>query len=257
MNLDVAWEIKKAHRNLVLALLMLLMAADGAGVSAAAGHGSRNIAKPSSVKLFGTIEFRSDFRALPQWKRVLSKVEQQMTHFSTCKKGKCSPAAKSWQRGIRLSRDKSPMETLKTVNTFFNQWPYRLDIEIYGKPDYWATPKEFLKLSGDCEDYSIAKYFALRQLGFDPRQMRIVVIKDRIRNIGHAVLAVYMDDTAFILDNLSNIDGIYQYVNPAFAEAVGRNEDEIIGLDDAALFGFDTAKRLGTSDRWVWKTGNP
>jgi predicted transglutaminase-like cysteine proteinase len=71
--------------------------------------------------------------------------------------------------------------------------------------DYWATPKEFLMLSGDCEDYSIAKYFALKQLGLDISKMRIVVVKDRIRNVGHAVLAVYMDNTAYILDNLSNL----------------------------------------------------
>lgn len=34
--------------------------------------------------------------------------------------------------------------------------------------------------------------------------MRIVVARDTIRNLAHAVLAVYMDDDAFILDNLSN-----------------------------------------------------
>jgi predicted transglutaminase-like cysteine proteinase len=181
----------------------LVVGVGGAGF--AAGQGKQTRTKPVRVKLFGTIEFRSDLKALPQWMRVLGRVEQQMTYFITCKGNGCSPAAKSWQRGIRLSQNKSPMETLKSVNAFFNQWPYRLDIEIYGRSDYWATPEEFLKLSGDCEDFSIAKYFALKQLGFKSQNMRIVVIKDRIRNIGHAVLAVYMDDTAFILDNLSNL----------------------------------------------------
>lgn len=97
------------------------------------------------------------------------------------------------------------MAQLKAVNKYFNQWPYRLDIERYGVTDYWAAPEEFLTLSGDCEDYSIAKYFALKQLGFNSRHMRIVVVKDRIRNVGHAVLAVYLDGTAYILDNLSNL----------------------------------------------------
>ncbi len=172
------------------------------------------------MKLFGTIEFRSDLKALPQWKRVLSEVGHQMTDFSTCKGDECSPAAKSWQRGIRWSRNKSPMDTLKTVNTFFNKWPYRLDIEVYGQTDYWASPKEFMKLSGDCEDYAIAKYFALQQLGFKTQNMRIVVIKDRIRNIGHAVLAVYMDKTAYILDNMSNLvlpHSRYQHYIPQYS----------------------------------------
>ena len=50
---------------------------------------------------------------------------------------------------------------------------------------------------------------------------------------------------------LKDINGVYQYANPAFAHAVGREADEIIGLDDTAVFGFDTAKRLEASDRWV------
>lgn len=121
---------------------------------------------------------------------------------------------------IHLSANKPPMETLKTVNTFFNQWPYRLDIEAYGKSDYWASPNEFFKMSGDCEDYSIIKYFALQQLGFKTENMRIVVIKDAIRNINHAVLAVYINDTAYILDNMSNLvlpHSKYQHYVPQYS----------------------------------------
>jgi len=56
---------------------------------------------------------------------------------------------------------------------------------------------------------------------------------------------------------LKDINGVYQYVNPAFAQAVGRDEEEIVGLDDTALFGFDTAKRLEASDRWVMENKAP
>jgi PAS domain S-box-containing protein len=56
---------------------------------------------------------------------------------------------------------------------------------------------------------------------------------------------------------LKDINGVYQYANPAFARAVGRKADEIIGLDDTALFGFDTAKRLESSDRWVLENRQP
>ena len=51
---------------------------------------------------------------------------------------------------------------------------------------------------------AIAKYFALRDLGFPASQMRIVVLKDTLRNLDHAVTAVYLDGDAWILDNLSN-----------------------------------------------------
>lgn len=70
-------------------------------------------------------------------------------------------------------------------------------------PDYWASPREFRENSGDCEDYSIAKYFTLRALGVPKENMRIVVLMETIRNLPHAVLVVYMDGDAYVLDNLS------------------------------------------------------
>jgi len=52
---------------------------------------------------------------------------------------------------------------------------------------------------------------------------------------------------------LKDMDGKYTYVNDAFAFAAGRDKDELIGMDSAAVFGFDTAKRLGASDEIVIK----
>ena len=37
--------------------------------------------------------------------------------------------------------------------------------------------------------------------------MRIVVLRDTIRNLAHAVLVVYLNDEAYVLDNLSNYAG--------------------------------------------------
>src|SRR3546814_8717066 len=48
-------------------------------------------------------------------------------------------------------------------------------------------------------------------------------------------------------------DGTYRYANPAFAQAVSRSPETMVGLDDAAIFGQGTAKRLALSDRRVLK----
>ena len=100
---------------------------------------------------------------------------------------------------------KSPRELLRLVNSFWNSWPYREDQANWGKQDYWAAPAQFLKKSGDCEDYAIVKYFTLKELGIAPDSMRIVILRDTIRNLAHAVLVVYLDDEAYVLDNLSNV----------------------------------------------------
>ena len=54
---------------------------------------------------------------------------------------------------------------------------------------------------------------------------------------------------------LKDIEGRYTYVNDAFARAVGRDKDELIGMDAAAVFGFDTAKRLSAQDAAVCRDG--
>jgi predicted transglutaminase-like cysteine proteinase len=166
---------------------------------------SKKATGTKKVRLFGTVEFRGSLKVLPQWIRVMKIAQQQIKTYSECTGETCSPVALSWKKILQEAQGKPPMEQLKKVNRFFNQWPYRLDAELFGMPDYWTDPGTFMKLSGDCEDYSIAKYYALKELGFDIHNMRIVVIKDRIRNIGHAVLAVYFDQTAYILDNLSDL----------------------------------------------------
>lgn len=158
----------------------------------------------ASVQLFQTASFRGNFDALPKWKRVLSKARGEIKQFNTCA-ANCPPGTASWRRVINQSRGLAPMDQLRTVNAFFNKWPYRLDEDAYGTSDWWATPQEFLKRSGDCEDYAISKYFALRELGFPPEALRIVVLKDRIRNIGHAVLAVFVENEVHVLDNVTNM----------------------------------------------------
>ncbi len=55
--------------------------------------------------------------------------------------------------------------------------------------------------------------------------------------------------------SLTDGKGIYRYANNAFATAVGRGVEEVIGLDGPAVFGFDTAKRLNASDQHVLMTG--
>lgn len=54
---------------------------------------------------------------------------------------------------------------------------------------------------------------------------------------------------------LKDLQGRYRYVNPAFARAVGRSPEELIGLDNEAVFGYDTARRLLHSDQQVLTSG--
>ena len=153
------------------------------------------------IKLFGTVEFRRPLSTLPGWLDVISR-NSASPIFDPARQFNRTT---TWAQLRQRAEGKSPLEVLKLVNTFWNTWPYREDMANWGKPDYWAVPAQFLKKSGDCEDYAIAKYFTLKELGFPPADMRIVVLRDTIRNLAHAVLVVYLDGEAYVLDNLSNV----------------------------------------------------
>ncbi len=158
--------------------------------------------RSSGAGLFGSLELKSSsLKALPQWRRVLASFPAERAAFDRCVADltACtSPMLKNWRRMLRSTVKLAPRAQLTAVNEFFNRWPYRQDAELYGRSEYWATPGEFLSRSGDCEDYAIAKYFALRALGFGQDALRIVILRDRIRGIGHAVLAVYLNRVELI-----------------------------------------------------------
>jgi len=160
--------------------------------------------KSSGPRLFGTMEFKGKIKKLPKWTNVLAKMKGWKGYFQDASMAKL-PSKSGWNKLKAGSQGMAPIDKVKAVNKFFNQWPYRLDAGNYGKSDYWATPVEFLNKSGDCEDYSIAKFYALQELGFSGDSLRVVALKDKIRNIGHAVLAVYLDGDIYILDNQTNM----------------------------------------------------
>lgn len=84
---------------------------------------------------------------------------------------------------------------------------------------------------------------------------RFKALADRIDQQRRLLDSINNTITEFIA--LKDVRGYYQYVNPAFARAMGREAAEMSGLDDTALFGYDTAKRLEVSDQWVLANKQP
>lgn len=159
--------------------------------------------------LFGSVEFASGaLVALPQWVRVLEAMRRDGPAFANCSAdaAQCRSAAmRSWRTILVGAAPLDRAARIREINAAFNKWPYKLDHELFGVSEYWATPAEFLSRSGDCEDYAIAKFFALRELGFGNDELRIVALMDRIRGIGHAVLAVREGADFLVLDNLTDL----------------------------------------------------
>jgi len=109
---------------------------------------------------------------------------------------------------IERSSVQDESQRLKDINDFFNRrLTFRDDAVTWGLPDYWASPLESLeKRAGDCEDYAIAKYFALAASGVPTAKLRMVYVRARLQgqSLAHMVLAYHPQPGAepLILDNL-------------------------------------------------------
>lgn len=96
---------------------------------------------------------------------------------------------------------------LQGVNDAINTRVRWLDDKVHwGEDDYWATPAESIgSAGGDCEDYAIAKYYLLKELGVPISRLRITYVRAlSLRGQAHMVLAYYVrpDAEPLILDNL-------------------------------------------------------
>ncbi|MEQ8369889.1 MAG: transglutaminase-like cysteine peptidase [Alphaproteobacteria bacterium] len=153
---------------------------------------------------FQSVEVRStNLTPFTKWLSAVSRaLEEQATAGQPCAasaSGQCQMA--DWQAFLAETAGLPPRQQVERINTHMNRADYIIDPVNWGMPDYWASPGQFLRREGDCEDYAIAKYMSLRALGFDPSAMRIVVLQDMNLNIAHAVLLLDLNGERLILDN--------------------------------------------------------
>jgi predicted transglutaminase-like cysteine proteinase len=140
---------------------------------------------------------------LANWEFALI-IEKAQSRYGSL--GAAKERIHAWDELIQASTGLAENQQLTEVNRFFNrQLRFTDDIRLWHANDYWATPIEALvKGAGDCEDYSIAKYFTLRRLGIPSEKLRITYVKALRQNQAHMVLTYYASPAAepLVLDNL-------------------------------------------------------
>lgn len=125
-----------------------------------------------------------------------------------------SKLIQEWRTLMAGMAGSTEMTKIQQANAFFNRRiRFEEDAETWGQSDYWATPMETLTQGrGDCEDFAIAKYFTLLEVGVPASRLRLVYAKISLDGFAgsvaraHMILAYYPlpDSTPLVLDNLSN-----------------------------------------------------
>lgn len=151
----------------------------------------------------GLVELQVDgYLEIPKWDDVHRRLTAQQDQVRDCRNG-----GQCRSKGAGLLADalnRLSMRDRKTqaqeINRFFNQRPYAEDSTQFNMADKWQLPLDLLTGAGDCEDFAIAKYFALLQLGVPDGEMRIVVAQEPRTGEGHAFLTVKIDGREMIMD---------------------------------------------------------
>jgi predicted transglutaminase-like cysteine proteinase len=156
---------------------------------------------------FGLAEFRAPAGALwSKWHGVQIDIAHDLTVMAQCRSAPdhcASRAAERFNALIDKARRHNGRERLASVNAAVNNAiRYMSDLEQYGVVDLWSSPlATFTTGRGDCEDYAIAKYVALREAGVAAEDVRLLLVHDQTAREDHAVVAARQDGHWLILDN--------------------------------------------------------
>jgi predicted transglutaminase-like cysteine proteinase len=168
-----------------------------AGPLALAAEGAEPFALSASRIYWGGI--------VAKWLGVLQRLQDEQVQLALCDgdRERCaSEAALQFLAIVDSGRQRDGRGRLGEINRAVNLAIRPMsDLAQFGEVDVWSSPLvTFYHGAGDCEDYAIAKYVALRMAGIAPEDLRLVVMVD-VRGEGHAVAAARLDGHWLILDN--------------------------------------------------------
>jgi predicted transglutaminase-like cysteine proteinase len=155
---------------------------------------------------FGLTLFRAPEGALwTKWRALSAGLSSQAQVLARCRADaeNCSPAALRFLAAVKSAHAHAGRARIASVNNAVNSSiRYVSDVAQHGVPDRWSTPLEtFASGLGDCEDYAIAKFVALREAGTAATDLRLLLVRDIVSRQDHAVLAAKEDGRWLVLDN--------------------------------------------------------
>ncbi|MDL5385994.1 transglutaminase-like cysteine peptidase [Aeromonas hydrophila] len=121
--------------------------------------------------------------------------------------GRAIQRAEAFSRLLTPRAGTTDQQKIELVNNYFNNLTYSDDPRLWGEADYWANPLEFIGArGGDCEDYSISKYYTLMELGVDEKKLRLAYVKAVRYNQFHMVTLYFATPKSdpMVLDNINS-----------------------------------------------------
>ena len=141
-----------------------------------------------------------------KWNGVERRLADDMVQLALCDGDRehcVSPAALQFLAIVDGARTREGRARFGEINRAINlAIKATSDMAQHGQADVWSPPlATFTSAAGDCEDYAIAKFAALRMAGILPEDLRIVVLRDLVHGEDHAAVLARLDGHWLMLDN--------------------------------------------------------
>ena len=148
----------------------------------------------------------SDGPLTRKWSALIHDLGDERVQLALCDKDRTSCPSSSAIKFLAIvdrARNRDGRARIGEVNRSINLAIRPMsDLAQYGEFDAWKSPLiTFFNGAGDCEDYAVAKYVALREAGEAASNLRIVIVRDALIEEDHAVTAMRLDGRWLILDN--------------------------------------------------------
>jgi predicted transglutaminase-like cysteine proteinase len=164
------------------------------------------IQSPAMTEPFGlnTVPVTSG-EVLSKWSGVGADIRTENDILSRCRANAelCPEAARKFLAIVAQGRAQTGRARIGIINRAINLAIRPMsDLAQWGVIDRWSAPLVTLNTGrGDCEDYAIAKYVALKEAGVAAEDLRLVIVRDLAVGGDHAVVAARLDGDWIVLDN--------------------------------------------------------
>ena len=171
--------------------------------------------------------------AKSRWQSIMARFSAEERNPVCAASAISACPARAWRNLVDEIRVLALRDRVERVNAFFNRVPYVSAEFNWHDISHWETPYEFLALGGQCEDYAIAKYLALRESGVPEELLRFVVVHDNLSNLDHALTIVEVNHIPLALDN--------QLARVTAAWELQKRYDPYYALNEHGWFAFERA----------------
>lgn len=175
-------------------------------VDKSATNGAVDIGRSRDPQTFATMSRMEDTELARKWRAVKAAIDAEIGVMTFCRAEpqRCPlPAALRFNTIVDAARTRTGRARLGEINRAINLAIRPMpDMIQHGVTDVWSSPlAAFASGAGDCEDYAIAKYVALKEAGFATGDLRLLIVRNDLLQEDHAVVGVRHDGRWFILDN--------------------------------------------------------